>query len=490
MTPWGLRKSLPLAAALGVALLYRLPYLSNPAALNSDGAVVGLQARAILRGQWSWFLWGTNYQSSFDPAMHALAFALFGATPLTMVCGTLLAALLMIALAFVTLRRHVGDALALACCLPLIFAPHAFNHFIQMGFRQWALTAFVAAVALLDSPRRWTALFGALLLFAMVYLDVFMLQAVPALVLLAGFRAREGRWLPVLLGAACGAALLFAVRHGLPGQAPTQLRLDRLAHNLPLFAQCAGWLAGARAMIGSPPRPWSAPLPVAAVQWLGAFALAAAIVAGGLAWFRPRVPAGVRQLGLAGFVSAASAACGFLLSTWPTDIYSDRYLAPGAVAIPFALAPVAWMLGARRFALAFAPSAMALLVSGWLGCGDFVRGPLPVRTARGVAEDERVLRAQLLERGIHAAAADYWLAYRLSFLWQEDPVVANIEGWERMPEYRRAFEQEPRQALLFHPSVPQTPPWRFEQRLRARGVPVERREINGFTVLLIDNPMR
>lgn len=485
-----MKRPAALAVALAAAVLYRVPYLLNPAALNSDGAVVGLQARAMLRGHWWWFLWGTNYQSSFDAAMHALAFALFGAKPMTMVCGTLLAALAMIALAFLTLRRHLGDALALACCAPLIFAPHAFNHFIQMGFRQWALTAFVAAVALLDSPRKAAVFLGCLLGFATVYLDVFTLQVAPALALLAAFRAREGRWLQVLLGSIGGAALLFAVRHGLPGEAPTQLRFDRLAHNLPLFAQCAAWVSGARAMIGSPPLPWEAPLPVAALQWLGALALAAAILVGGLAYARARIPAGVRQLGLAGFVAALSSSGGFLLSTWPADIFSDRYLAPAAVAIPFALAPLAWMLGARRFALAFAPSMLALLISGWLGCGDFVRGPLPVRTPRGAAVDERALRAQLLERGIHAAAADYWLAYRLSFLWQEDPVVANVEGWERMPDYRRAFDEEQRQALLFHPSVPQTPPGRFEQRLRARGVPYERREIAGFTALLFDNPRR
>jgi hypothetical protein len=78
----------------------------------------------------------------------------------------------------------------------------------------------------------------------------------------------------------------------------------------------------------------------------------------------------------------------------------------------------------------------------------------------------------------------------LSFIWQEDPVVANIEGWERMPEYRRAFEQQQRMAYLFHPSVPQTSPWRFESRLRALGIAYQRRDIAGFTVLLFDNPRR
>src|SRR5207248_6007105 len=107
--PGSVKKFRALALALAAAVLYRLPYLLNPATVNSDGAVVGLQARAVLHGQWSWFLWGTNYQASFDPAVHALAFALFGARPLTMVCGTLAAALVMIALAFLTLRRHLGD---------------------------------------------------------------------------------------------------------------------------------------------------------------------------------------------------------------------------------------------------------------------------------------------------------------------------------------------------------------------------------------------
>src|SRR5258706_11142457 len=116
-------------------------------------------------------------------------------------------------------------------------------------------------------------------------------------------------------------------------------------------------------------------------------------------------------------------------------------------------------------------------MAGWTGYGDRVRGPLRVRTPRGAAVEERFVGSELRALGIHAAAADYWLAYRLSFIWAEDPVVANIDGWERMPEYRRAFEQQPRMAYLFHPSVPQTAPWRFESRLRARGVPYQRREI-------------
>ena len=175
----------PLLILCSVALLYRAPFLLNPNAIDSDGAVVGLQARHLLGGEWSWFIWGTNYQASFDAVVHALAFSVFGASPFVMVCDTLFAAMLMIVLAFLLLERHVGASAALVCCAPMVFAPAAYNHFIQQGFRQWALTAFVAAAYAFDRGResaRW-AFFGGLLFFFMLCLDLFTLQAAPALAL-------------------------------------------------------------------------------------------------------------------------------------------------------------------------------------------------------------------------------------------------------------------------------------------------------------------
>jgi hypothetical protein len=105
-----------------------------------------------------------------------------------------------------------------------------------------------------------------------------------------------------------------------------------------------------------------------------------------------------------------------------------------------------------------------------------------------VAVEERALQNELRTLGIHAAAADYWLSYRLSLLFNEDPVLANIDGWERMPAYRAAFDRAPLRALVFHPSIPQTPASRYEARLRSRGIRFEELKVADFTVLIYMQP--
>src|SRR2546430_7462393 len=170
----------------------------------------------------------------------------------------------------------------------------------------------------------------------------------------------------------------------------------------------------------------------------------------------------------------------------PYDAMAVRYLAPVIMAAPCALAPAAWMLGGRRFTVALSPYLAAAAIAGWLAYGARIGAyGFPVHSGRGAAEEEMQLGAELRAMGIHAAAADYWLAYRLSFLWSEDPVVANIDGWERMPAYRAAVNRSPRQALLFHPSVPQTPPERYEARLRQIGIGHQPPEIAGLPGLLL-----
>ena len=77
-------RGLPLAFLLVASVVARLPALVNARGVNSDAAVVGLQAMHILRGEWSWFLWGAGYQASFDAALVAAAFAITGPSALTL----------------------------------------------------------------------------------------------------------------------------------------------------------------------------------------------------------------------------------------------------------------------------------------------------------------------------------------------------------------------------------------------------------------------
>src|SRR6476619_3263476 len=55
---------LVLVSLLLMAVLFCLPALINASGVHADAATVGLQAEHILRGEWSWFIWGTDYQGA------------------------------------------------------------------------------------------------------------------------------------------------------------------------------------------------------------------------------------------------------------------------------------------------------------------------------------------------------------------------------------------------------------------------------------------
>ena len=96
----------PLLVLLLLATAHALPALLNPAELHSDAAVVGLQARHFLHGEWSWFLWGSGYQTATDTFTAGVLFRVLGATPLALMLSAFLGHLLLLCFAFGTLRRH------------------------------------------------------------------------------------------------------------------------------------------------------------------------------------------------------------------------------------------------------------------------------------------------------------------------------------------------------------------------------------------------
>jgi hypothetical protein len=97
-----------------------------------------------------------------------------------------------------------------------------------------------------------------------------------------------------------------------------------------------------------------------------------------------------------------------------------------------------------------------------------------------------VLADTLRAQGIRYAAAQYWLAYRLTFLFDEDPVVVPLAGFDdRYPPYRDGFDTAPVVAYVFHPSHPSAQPEAVQAQLDEKGVPYRREEIAGFTVLVV-----
>ena len=124
-------RGLPPVLLLVASVVARLPALVNAHGVNSDAAVVGLQAMHILRGEWSWFLWGAGYQASFDAALVAAGFAITGPSALTLMVVPLIGHLVLVGLAYDVIRRAVAPAVgragAVLACLPLVFAPPSVN---------------------------------------------------------------------------------------------------------------------------------------------------------------------------------------------------------------------------------------------------------------------------------------------------------------------------------------------------------------------------
>ncbi len=490
-----------------VAILLRVPPLLNAMDVNSDAAVVGLQAMHMLRGEWTWFLWGAGYQSALDSALTAAAFAVLGISPLVLMLVPLCGFLLVVWMALAVLRERVGLASAAACVLVLVVASPAINPVTVTPPRQWAIVLVFASVWLLDrasASRRSSARFalGTLCAALAVFVDLFALTFVPGVVLFAWLcvvgdtddratRLRRAR--ACLVGAALGGGAVLIVR--LAAQAPTGGALSMGTYHLRqrlvlLWDTCLPFSLGynlyddgaekfTRALR-------AAPLPWYVLQLLAGWSLCVGIGAGGALFSTRRLPLAVRRLGVLGAVVAATTIAGWVVSTAPVDMWTVRYLGPIFWFAPFALAPVAVHLRARRFALAMAPYLIVMTIALWASYGFYVDGALPRHyAAERFDRQAPQLRDFLLSRGVRYAASDYWFAYRFSFVFREDPIIAPIElSQNRYDPYMRAFRAEPLKAWIFHPAWSRTPMEPCLGVLRERNIPFSRHRVGEFTVIL------
>ncbi len=489
------------AAVLATAVLFRLPALLNAPGMSSDATIVGLQADHMRAGEWSWFLWGAGYQSSFDALLAAVAFTLAGSHVWTLMAVPLVGHLILLWLAFAVLRKRVDITCALILLLPLVFTPRAINSVTVYPPRQWCITCVFAAIWLLDGAgqsRRplLRCAAGAFASILALYFDLFALQFVMGVGFFAIACSLDGkanaaavlqRVGACAIGAAGGLSLLWLLRQS-PHAAShaASLTVARIAHNLALLREtCLPWLLSYKVFTERGVT-WQPPAIFRAVQIAGAGLLVLSMLFGGAALFLKRLPWSVRRFGGLGFMIAGSSLGGFLVSSMPVDQYSARYLAPIVWAAPFVLAPAAYLLRTRRFGLLVAPYLVAAAVGGWLSFGPFVHGALPTLTPPGSAQEETQLGTSLRRRGIEYAAADYWQAYRLTFLWHEQPVVVPLNpGQDRYAPYRRAFNAARVVAYIFDPSQPQAKPEAYEEQLRRAGTRYERLRVGRFTALIV-----
>jgi hypothetical protein len=503
LRPWA-----ALICAVGLAFFFRLPPLLNAASVSSDGMIVGLQGMHILKGEWSPLLWGTEYQASLDSFLAAALFAVGGARPVTLLLVPVLGALVMVGFAFDILRRRTAPWTAFFAVMPLSMATMAINQSLLHIMRQSMISVLMVGLWLLDGaharkrPLLFFALGGAVLALAR-YVDSFALIMAPACGAFglaccfdkwSGWKQAVVRALSCLGGAAIGSipAYLLSRLSG-PG-----ITLARVIHEFPehfghssqlMLEQCLPFALGYKVFVpGNQPYPdlWTAPLPVHLVQLVGAALFGLAELSAIVALFFRRIPWKTRRLGLLGPLAGAFAMTAFAGTGFAQDMWGARYLAPLVWMAPFAFASAAWLLR-KKFALVLAPYFMSIALAGWMAYGPQVSGPFPARTPRGMAVEEMHVAQALRERGIHYGTAQYWVAYRLTFIFHEDPILVPLNpGEDRYKPYRDGFNAANKFAMVFHPSVPWANPTAYAGMLDAQHVPYERLEIDGFTVLIVD----
>jgi hypothetical protein len=501
-----------LAVVLASAVAFRLPAIVHPAETNADAAVVGLQAMHILRGEWSWFLWGSGYQTSVDSAFAALSFGLFGPTARALLFSSLGLHLVLTALEWSVLARRLDPVCAALAVFPLVVTSSPLQTYILYPPRQASLTIAVAALwafdRAADAQRARAFATGAALLALACFADPYALVLVPPIgafgLACAIDRAKLMTSLTcvagLVVGWVAGAFPLFLFR-GSARATHGQLALDTRAvvHNARLLAEpCLPWTMGARAWSAAGPAgytPWGGPLAARGLLLVGGAFFVAAILVGGASVLASSVSWPVRRLAIAGGLALPVTIAGFLVSPMVMDLFSARYLAAIPLLAPFALAPLAARLGAARFALLVAPSAAACAIAGWVGYGPFLRA------APRDPSDEARLEEALDARGIHVAMADYWAAYRLTFLTRERLVVVPTNVAEdRYAPYRTTFEAQSSVAYVFDPERSREDASAMEASLRARetssdsrtplafGAIDEKLQAGRFTVLLLKRP--
>ncbi|HEX2039542.1 MAG TPA: glycosyltransferase family 39 protein [Acidimicrobiales bacterium] len=463
-------------AAVG-GLVLRLAMLSSGwGVMDADEAVVGLMARAILRGDLPTFYWGPqNYGGTAESFLVAPVFALTGTTALGLRFVT---AALHAAAAVFTWRigkRVVGPYVGAAAGLLVWLWPTA-NVFLSIRTRGFYGTTMAAGLAfvlatlrLAERPNRRDALLGGLAAgigwWSAPQVLVFVIPAVLWVFLCArqALKPLLGFGLPAsVVGAAPW--LLFQLRYGLVSLTPSPLPpgvAGSYADHLETFATKGFPMALGLRM------PWSE-LWVPGGRVLYAVALVALLV--GLAWRRAPV---LLWLGLLVFPLFHA------VSTMSGYVGEGRYLVYYVPFVALALAAVV----RHRLALPVLVVAAALLTVHTVETVD--RAPPMAAPDRPIPDRLGPLVEDLEARGLTAAYAEYWLAYRLMFESDERIVVGIVPPFvSRRPELDRRVDTAERAAYVavadsLHVHL-------LRRELPRLGVTWQEHDVGGFTVIVPD----
>jgi hypothetical protein len=504
-----LRRVFPWLTLLVLSVGFRAPVWLNAHELNSDVAIVGLQARHMLTGELSWFLWGSGYQSAVDSLWAAAWFRVFGATPTVLVLSALALHCALTCCMYGILRRHLPaapwSAFLLACLL--VFTTAAVHSYALYPPRQAALTLAVAALALLDCAptvrRPWPVYAaGGLLVGLACFADPYARLLVPTTLVLGAlsFTDLRAKWRHCALALAIGVVLGVipdALLRNSSAASHTQLALtvDVVARNLDLLTSiCGPWALGhgtyaplAAGGYGLAPTPLMLHLAqvVASACWL--LGCASSLLLARTA----SVPWPLRRLGLAGALGVFATFAAFLVSPMVSNHFSMRYLAAATLFSPLALAPLVY-LARGKLTPVLVLIGLSTGYSGWCSFGTQVRiasaGASATRSAaEATAADDAQVIAYLRAAGVESAMADYWSAYRLAFVAAERPVVVPKNAAEdRWPWARARFRERRRVAYLYDARRSFEGEAGALRESEAIGAIISTRQIGFYTVRIIE----
>jgi hypothetical protein len=454
-----------------LSVAFRLPILLNAHELNSDVAIVGLQAKHVLAGEFQWFLWGSGYQSSLDALWASGWFALFGATPLALLASALSMHIALTSIVYQRLYRRLDDAPGLAFCVAcvLVFTTASVHSYALYPPRQVSLTLVMAGICLADGARDadvpWRHYVASGVLAGIAcFADPYARLLYPAMIAIAlcGIHALRGERRPAALGLAFGAAVGLVpdmlLRHSADAQSgPMGLSFGRIAGNARiLWDTCGPWALGHGTYAPTAAGPYERVElgPYVHIAQIGASCVfLAACMSALILVTDKRVDIRTRQLGIVGAMGILGTAAAFLLSEMVYGHFAMRYLAAITLFAPFALAPLTerigrWMLPPLGYTLA------STALSGYLSFGEYLKLPGQLGALEPVGQvtkrDDEDLLEWLRGQSVSAAMADYWAAYRLTFLSGEGITFAPKNASEdRRANYRVALTQSGRIAYVY-----------------------------------------
>lgn len=490
----------PALALCALSFLFRLPPLVNAAATNSDAAIVGIQAMHIERGERSFFLLGSTYQTSVDSFWAVPFFEILGPTPRALMLSALVGHVLVTLFTYAILARMLTRGRAFVLSLLLVFTPAAVHSFALYPPREMSLTIAFLAFFCMDramAGKAWLLAPGAALAAFACFADpyAFVLMPAAAVVTLSAIgggaktSARVGRFALALVGAIAGAvplALLFM--HTRSKQGELGIDTHRIVHNTHILVDAAlPWLLGTKPYVAAHMMdyaPWTPPPHLVPLLRVGAISFVVAVLAGPAVALARDVDRSLRAWALAANLTTLVTLLGFSTSVMVMDHFSMRYLTAILLVAPFSIAPLATLVDAKKLALGLAPYLVTAAIGGWVSYGPDVHGLRIVREP-GASTDDYRLGAELRARGVHFGVADYWVSYRLTFLFREDPIVVpSHESQDRYAPYRAAYARAETVAYIVDPLRSEESVDTVIARFRAENKPFERLDVGRMTALV------